>query len=126
MKKLLFFALFIFAGTFIYAQQAQTPVTFDKVKHSFGKINQGVPTTTVFTFTNKSNKPLVIANVLSSCGCTTPEYAKTPVMPGKKGTIKAGYNAAAGGAFNRTLTVSFAGYDKPTILTIEGEVVSKS
>lgn len=124
MKKLLLLALFVFIGATIYAQQKPAPVTFDKVKHSFGKIKQGVPTTTVFTFTNKSNKPVVISNVLSSCGCTTPEFAKTPVLPGKKATIKAGYNAASGGAFNRTLTVIFAGYDKPTVLTIEGEVIN--
>lgn len=126
MKKLLFFAVFLFIGSCIFAQtQTAAPAKFDKVKHSFGNIPQSVEATTVFTFTNTSNKPLVIANVMSSCGCTTPQYAKTPVMPGKKGTIKAGYNAAAPGAFSRTLTVIFAGYDKPTVLTIEGTVNPK-
>ncbi|MCU7695022.1 DUF1573 domain-containing protein [Haoranjiania flava] len=125
MKKILLIALFVFSASFIYAQQAQkAPVTFDKVKHSFGKIPQGTPTSTTFTFTNNGNKPLVITHVMSSCGCTTPEFAKTPVMPGKKGTIKAGYNAADPGAFNRSLTVLFAGYQAMS-LTIEGEVVPK-
>lgn len=125
MKKILFFTVFVLICTCIFAQEAP-PAKFDKVKHSFGKIPQAVPTNTNFTFTNTSNKPLVISNVSSSCGCTTPEFAKTPVMPGKKGTIKAGYNAAEVGKFSRSLTVNFAGYDKPGVLIIEGEVVPKS
>jgi hypothetical protein len=60
--------------------------------------------------------------VQASCGCTTPAWTKEPVMPGGQGFIKATYNAAAAGAFNKTVTVT-ANIETGFIqLTIKGEV----
>jgi len=96
---------------------------FEKTEHNFGKIDQNVPVTAVFEFTNTGDAPLILTNVAPSCGCTAPTYTKEPIMPGKTGTIKAQYNAAAMGLFTKTITVT-ANTDKPIILTIAGEVVA--
>ena len=122
MKKLLTALLFV-AAIPVFAQTPATPVDFKEVKHSFGKVEQGKPVSTTFTFTNNSDKPVVIESATAGCGCTKPEYPETPVLKGKDGTIKVTYNAAAMGAFTKTVTVKFAGVAEPVVLTIEGEVV---
>ncbi len=135
MKKLLFIAVFaVLAGTATAQQIPATTLGKNEVKtdvavftwastsHDFGKIKQGVPATYEFKFTNTGKSPLVITNVQASCGCTTPDWTKEPVMPGGQGFIKATYNAASPGAFNKTVTVT-ANIDAGFVqLTIKGEV----
>jgi hypothetical protein len=90
--------------------------------HDFGKIKQGVPVTYEFKFTNSSKVPLIISDARPSCGCTTPDWTKTPVMPGQKGFVKATFNAAVAGGFNKTITIT-ANVEAGTIpLIIRGEV----
>ena len=64
--------------------QSKVPVmTFDKVEHDFGTIEQGTPQETIFKFTNTGEGPLIITNATSSCGCTVPQYPRnTPIAPG--------------------------------------------
>lgn len=87
----------------------------------FGKIPQGRPVTHVFELVNKSNSPIVIENVLASCGCTTPEWTKEAIQPGATASIKVGFNAAAEGQFTKNITVQVAGGQVETIL-ISGNV----
>ena len=35
---------------------------------------------------------MIISNCNASCGCTTPEWNKEPILPGKKGKITVRYN----------------------------------
>ncbi|WP_247235959.1 DUF1573 domain-containing protein [Telluribacter sp. SYSU D00476] len=124
MKK--FFSVLVVllsVATFSYAQKGV--MKFKAETHSFGKIEQGKPVTHEFTFTNTGTDPIVISNVSASCGCTTPSYTKDPVLPGKTGSIKATYNAAAMGSFNKSVTV-FSNSESPSItLFLKGEVVPK-
>ncbi len=89
--------------------------------HDFGTVPQGTPVSYVFNFTNTGKAPLVLSAVNASCGCTTPEWPKEPVAPGKSATIKATYNAANPGPFTKTITV-VSNAATPTVLTIKGEV----
>ncbi len=91
--------------------------TFD-----FGTIPQGTPVTHVFEFTNTGNQPLVISTVDKSCGCTTPKWTTEPVLPGKKGTVSATFNAAAVGGFNKTVTVHSNAMGGDKVLFIKGTV----
>lgn len=97
--------------------------SFDKLKHSFGKIKQGTPQSITFTLKNTSSKPLIIEQATAQCGCTTPEYSKAPILKGKSSPIKVTYNAANAGPFTKTVTVKFLNIPEPTVLTIEGEVL---
>jgi len=81
-----------------------------------------VPVTHEFTFTNSGTVPLVITNVQASCGCTTPDWSKDPVMPGGKGFIKATYSAASIGAFDKSVTVTANVEEGFVSLRIKGEV----
>lgn len=125
MKKLLTALAFI-AVLPVFAQTATTsPVEFKELKHGFGKIEQGKPVTTEFSFVNTSAKPVVIETATAGCGCTKPEYPEAPVLKGKTAVIKVTYNAANPGAFTKTVTVKFAGIAEPVVLTIDGEVLKK-
>ena len=92
--------------------------------YDFGKIKQGVPVTHDFEFTNVSNRPVVIESATASCGCTTPTWPQAPVAKGKTDKIKAGFNAAAPGAFTKQITIKVAGASAPMTLTIKGEVLN--
>lgn len=132
MKKLIFFLAFIAGSTAAFSQVTATAPaapradvavpTFVAQSFDFGKIKQGTPVTHEFRFTNSGAVPMIITNVQASCGCTTPDWSKEPIAPGGEGFIKATYNAASLGAFNKTVTVT-ANVDNGFVqLSIKGEV----
>ena len=76
------------------ATEAATPtadgpvVSFDKLSHDFGTINEGDVVETVFTLTNTGNSDLIILNARGSCGCTVPDYPKDqPIAPGDSAEV---------------------------------------
>jgi len=89
--------------------------------HNFGKIPQGRPATYIFEIVNTGSAPLRLDNVHASCGCTTPEWSREPIQPGAAAEIRVGYNAAAEGSFNKTVTIVY-NTNQTKILTITGEV----
>ena len=106
------------------AKKAEDVVKFKEVRHNFGKIKQGVPVTYDFEFLNVGNEPVIIETATASCGCTTPTWPQQPVMKTKGDKIKAGFNAAAPGAFEKTVFVKIKGVDVPYELKIAGEVLA--
>jgi Protein of unknown function (DUF1573) len=89
----------------------------------FGKVKQGVPPTATFVVTNIGTEPLLIETASPTCGCTISDYTKSPIAPGKTGTIKATYNAANLGVFHKTLTLKFAGVEEIKSINLAGEVL---
>ena len=68
--------------------QGQADIKFDNTNHQFGKIKEdGGLAVHNFNFANTGNVPLIISAVNASCGCTTPEWSKEPVLPGKTGFV---------------------------------------
>jgi hypothetical protein len=96
-------------------------VVLKEKSFDFGKIPQGRPVTHVFELVNKSASPVMLENVMASCGCTTPEWSRDPIQPGATSTIKVGYNSAAEGPFNKSITIQVAGGQVQT-LVITGNV----
>jgi hypothetical protein len=103
-------------------QTATPSFIWEKISHNFGKIPQGNPVTVTFNFKNNGKEALIITNAQASCGCTTPDWTKEPVAPGKTGFIKATYNAASVGPFSKSITVTSNVGPEPTILSLSGEV----
>lgn len=60
---------------------------------NMGTVNEGAMVEVSFRFKNTGDKPLVIANVSASCGCTVPEKPEQPFAPGEEGTIKAKFDS---------------------------------
>lgn len=97
-------------------------VHFDKTVNDFGDVTvgQGALTCT-FVATNISGKPIVIYNVVSSCGCTDVKWTREPVQAGKSGRITATYSNDEGPyPFDKSLTVYISGIKKPVILRLRG------
>ena len=108
--------------TFCVAQN-QAEIKFDKVTQDLGTFSVKSPVkTATFTFTNVGNAPLVLNQVVASCGCTVPRYDKKPVAPGQKGTITVTYNGTGkfAGHFKKSITVRSNGKIEMTRLYIEG------
>ena len=98
---------------------------WDVTEYNFGDIKQNEPKTIVYTFTNTGDKPIFITNAEASCGCTKLEYQKSPVMPGKTGTISTVFDAKELGTFNKSVTVytSLDAPDNVFELRLNGNVV---
>ena len=65
----------------------------DSTIRDFGSIPEGQKLEVAYRFLNSGNKPLIIARVQPSCGCTVAEQPDEPIMPGKEGVIKASFNS---------------------------------
>ena len=125
MKKILFGATALLLSTGIFAQKKADDVAKFKTETiDMGKLEQNKPQSVVFVVTNISKEPLIIETANPTCGCTIGDYTKEPIAPGKSGEIKATYNAANLNAFEKHLTVKFAGVDEVKNITIKGEVLS--
>ena len=124
MKKLFFVFAFLFVATFANAQGV---IKFKNEGHDFGKVEEGVQATHTFEFTNTGTAPVVISNAQASCGCTTPDWTKEPVMPGKTGKVTASFNSQGRpGNFSKTVTVVSNSETPQIVLTIKGEVNPKA
>ena len=119
----------IFAAAFLFmAASASAQSTFDKVVsvdkvvHDFGDIftDQGAVSCT-FTFKNISDKPILLLQAVSSCGCTTTEWTREPLQPGKTGTVSATFDNEDGPyPFDKTVTVYVNEVKKPIVLHLRG------
>ncbi len=97
-------------------------VSWQNESIDFGNIAQAKAVTTNFVFTNMGDEPLLVSDVVASCGCTASSYSKAPLLPGKSASITVTYNAANLGAFNKTVTVNFNNAGLKKILYIKGTV----
>ena len=70
--------------------------------------------------------PFVITRVTASCGCTRPEWTKSPIAPGKTGEVKITYNPKGRpGPFYKTVSIFSNGKKGSYSLAIKGNVTPK-
>ena len=107
------------------AQYAQTQMKVSETEHDFGKFKEEAGRQTYnFIVTNTGTDPLVIQNVVASCGCTTPDWTKQPIPAGGTGKVTAIYDPKdRPGIFNKTLSVYSNSKPEVVVLVIKGEVI---
>lgn len=125
MKRFLFFGSLVVLAVSMAMTVPAALFNWRSATHDFGRVVQNNPVTAEFSFTNKGELPLVINQAKGSCGCTGVEYPKAPVLPGQSGVIKATFNAAALGAFNKSVTVESNAEGGTQVLYFKGEVVKE-
>lgn len=81
------------------------------------------PVTAEFVLKNDGHKPLVINNVLKSCGCTEVDYPKMGIAAGESFVIKAVYDAKQMGTFTKQVCLYTNAGEDPFILSMRGKVV---
>jgi hypothetical protein len=124
MKNLLIAFLFLLSGASVYAQPKMQLLTTD---HDFGVFKEEAGRQSYnFIVTNTGDSALMIIDVVPSCGCTTPEWTKSPIPPKGQGKITAIYDPVnRPGIFNKTLTVHSNAKPEVVVLVIKGEVTPR-
>lgn len=126
MKKILISFIALFACVALINAQGKPAIEFDEIVHDYGTFpEENGKVTCQFKFKNTGDADLILQKVRASCGCTTPNWTKTPVKPGETGTIDVTYNASGRpGAFTKTITVTSNAGEKR--LSIKGDVIPKA
>ncbi len=109
--------------------QGNKPVfNIPQTTYDFGQIEEKAgPVSHSFTFTNTGKVPLILTNVVSSCGCTTPVWPKAPILPGKKGAIKVTFDPTnRPGPIDKSITISSNATKPLIVLTLSGMVKEKA
>ena len=107
-------------------KKVKTPeITFVKLVHDYGQVEQGGNGECEFEFKNTGKAELILTNCRSSCGCTVPSWPKDPIAPGKKGVIKVKYNTQRIGQINKSITVESNAVNDRVVLKITGNVNPK-
>jgi len=116
--SLAFFAVSVFA---------QPVMKISASEHDFGKFREEAGKQKFdFVVMNTGDQPLVIKNIVASCGCTMPEWTKSPIGPKSTGTITAIYDPAnRPGTFSKTLSVYTNSKPEVTVIVLKGEVIPR-
>ncbi|MBT29766.1 MAG: hypothetical protein CMO01_08915 [Thalassobius sp.] len=139
MKKTLFFLLIAFTIQLsqVYAQseKAKSPkekqegplIELEEQAFDFGEITQGDKVVHTFKVTNTGSTPLVISNVLTTCGCTAPNYTSEPILPNQDGEIEIAFDSRGkSGIQNKIITIISNAVTPQTKIKISANVLPKN
>ena len=99
-------------------------IAFDKVNFDFGDVVQGEKIEHVFEFRNVGRTPLILSNILSTCGCTVPEWSKEPVPHDSTGIVKVIFDSSSKiGRQNKVVTIRSNSKEGDFRLRISGMVL---
>lgn len=98
----------------------KTEVATDKASISLGSFDWQEEQKVVFTLKNIGDKPLIIQDVNTSCGCTSVNYSKEPIQPHGEIALEVVYKADHPEHFSKTITVYCNTESSPIKLSISG------
>ena len=107
---------------------AQPVAKISEQEHNFGTFKEEAGIQKYdFIVTNTGNAPLVIQNIVASCGCTIPEWTKEPIPAGGEGKITALFDPKnrGGEKFTKSLTVYTNSKPEIQVLYIRGEIIPR-
>ena len=134
MKQIISFLAVALLATASYAQQEDTElkeflppgphISFKEKSHDFGDIRQGDKVQHIFEFTNDGDAPLVISSVNVTCGCTAPNWPRTPIAPGASSKIEVVFNSSGKvGHQNKIITINSNATNNPDRIKIVTNVL---
>lgn len=114
----------VWGALLLPAVGAQAQVVFEPASHDFGTVREvDGPVSHTFTGVNRGDEPVVLLDVVTSCGCTVPEFSRKPVLPGAATRITVTYDPAnRPGMFSKELGVYSSDRRKIATLTVSGNV----
>lgn len=117
--------MLIFLSVSAYSQETDgARIEFKEDNYDFGEIEQGNKAEHLFSFKNTGNIPLVISNILTTCGCTAPSWPKEPIPPGGSGVIKVVFNSTGKmGKQNKVVTVFSNSVNQKDQITIQANII---
>jgi len=107
------------------AEKVLTPnIEMLETSYNFGEMLQGESVTHDFILKNTGDADLIISAAKGSCGCTVPEWPKTPIAKGEEAAIKVTFNSAGrSGKQNKTVTLVSNAIPNTKVITINGNVI---
>ncbi|WP_306302546.1 DUF1573 domain-containing protein [Segatella baroniae] len=121
MKKILALSLLAMTTLNVMAQK----LIVEKESINVGQVRYRSPITVEFKLTNKGSRPVQIEQVRTSCGCTTVVDDHHTIAGGKEYTLKATYDAATLGHFQKEIGLYTSNRKQPLMLKIRGVVVEE-
>jgi hypothetical protein len=127
MKSVITLLAVLFVGFTLPDATQQGPLHFAVPEWDFGEIREEAgPVTHTFEFTNTGSAPVAIDRVTASCGCTTPDYPKTPIAPGAKAHIKVTFDPMGlPGDNSKIVTIVSGGGTHRNYLTVSARVTPR-
>jgi hypothetical protein len=90
-------------------------MTFKTTEHNFGDILENQKVETTYEFTNTGKVDLLINDCRAACGCTVPDWPKTPIKPGASGKIKVVFDSAGKAGMNNKIVTVVANIKEGTL-----------
>ena len=95
--------------------------------YNFGDIEQGKIVEHSFNIKNNGNLPLIISNVITTCGCTAPEWPKEPIAPNNSTSIKIVFDSRGkAGIQNKVVTIISNAQIPQSRIKIKANVIPKN
>ena len=101
-------------------QAPPTEIEIERQEINIGKFDFNTSKKVVFALKNTGKNPLIIKDVLSSCGCTSVSFNENPIEKSERTEIMVEIKPEAKGAFKETITVYCNAKQSPIILKITG------
>jgi Protein of unknown function (DUF1573) len=82
------YGIFFFISVNGQTQNNKAYIKFKKPKYNFGFVREeGRIIKMEYSFENTGNEPLIISEIITTCGCTVADFPHYPVKQGEWGTI---------------------------------------
>jgi hypothetical protein len=105
---------------------SQPKLSVEQKKINFGFVKRGTIVKNDYTIKNEGTEPLIIKDVEVSCSCTSTEFSKVPILPGKQATVTVVFNTTTVyGRQDRTVLVHSNDPGSPHPLRYKGTVSKK-
>ena len=122
-----FVAFILLIMSFLAISEAEAQLRFDRTTHDFGTIPEAAgKVECTFRATNESNQPVIILDVVTTCGCTVPTFSRKPLRQGETAEIWVSYDPYnRPGTIDRKLHVYDASRNRLAVLTLTGQVTPR-
>ena len=105
-------------------QVAETSMEWTRKTWNFGEVKEGEEVCHTFYFKNTGENNLLIKSVKTDCGCTTVNYDKAPVKPGKEGKIEIAFNSRGrNGKQYKEISIFANILGKQTTISVTADVI---
>lgn len=102
-------------------------ILIENTDFDFGTITEGDKVEHIFQFKNTGKNDLYVIDVRPTCGCTSPEWTKTPVKSGASGEIKIIFNSTGkNGEQHKTINLVTNTEAGNELLTFKANIVAKT
>lgn len=90
-------------------------LSFDTLAHNFGTILEGERVVCYFDYENSGGGSLVIREIETTCGCTTPEWSREPLLRGERNSLQIVFDATRRSGLQLKQVTVHSNADNPTV-----------